>query len=186
MSALVPLCVPGDREKLHQAENHGRGTQHRPRGPFVLWARRVAGAADGNPQARATITARAARRATQATGLGRWSVRRFAQLNVARARAAFDDAVMSEFMAWLADVNALAERSQGFVWRLAGASGNSTDLGIGDDPLVIVNLTVWDTIEDLYAFTYRSDHKDVFARRFEWFEAVGWSERRDVVAASPR
>lgn len=93
-----------------------------------------------------------------------------AQLNVARARAPFDDPVMSDFMAWLADVNALAERSPGFIWRLAGTSGNSTDLGIGDDPLVIINLTVWETIEDLHSFTYRSDHKAVFARRFEWFE----------------
>ena len=64
----------------------------------------------------------------------------------------------------------MAERSPGFVWRLQGPSGNATDLHVGDDPLVIVNLTVWDTADDLFAFTYRSDHRSVFARRFEWFE----------------
>lgn len=93
-----------------------------------------------------------------------------AQLNIARARAPWDDPVMADFMARLAEVNALAERSPGFVWRLKGDSGNSTDLCIGDDPRIIVNLTVWETIDDMFAYTYRSDHKTVFARRFDWFE----------------
>lgn len=77
---------------------------------------------------------------------------------------------MADFVARLDEVNALAERSPGFVWRLKGASGNATDLKVADDPLVIVNLTLWDAPDDLFAFTYRSDHKTVFARRFEWFE----------------
>jgi len=77
---------------------------------------------------------------------------------------------MADFMSWLDDVNRLAECSQGFVWRLQGASGNSTDLKVGDDPLFIVNLTLWETPDDLFMFTYRSDHKAVFARRFDWFE----------------
>ena len=93
-----------------------------------------------------------------------------AQLNVARAVAPLDDPRMADFMALLDEVNMLAERSPGFVWRLEGPSGNATDLRVGDDPLVIVNLTVWDSAEDLFAFTYRSDHRSVFARRFEWFE----------------
>ncbi|MEP7224115.1 MAG: DUF3291 domain-containing protein [Actinomycetota bacterium] len=96
-----------------------------------------------------------------------------AQLNVARAVAPLDDPRMAEFMALLDEVNMLAERSPGFVWRLQGPSGNSTDLRIGDDPLVIVNLTVWDSADDLFAFSYGSDHRSVFARRFEWFERWG-------------
>lgn len=95
---------------------------------------------------------------------------RIAQLNVARAVAPLEDARMADFVARLDEVNALAERSPGFVWRLKGASGNATDLKVADDPLVIVNLTLWDAPDDLFAFTYRSDHKTVFARRFEWFE----------------
>jgi hypothetical protein len=74
-----------------------------------------------------------------------------AQLNIARAVAPFDDPRLAEFMARLAEVNALAEASPGFVWRLQGASGNSTDLGATDDPRVIVNLTVWETPDDLFA-----------------------------------
>ena len=95
------------------------------------------------------------------------------QLNVARAVASFDDPVMADFMAWLEGINALAERSPGFVWRLQGASGNNTDLEVGGDPLFIVNLTVWTSIDALYEFTYRSEHKTVFKRRHEWFERLG-------------
>ena len=93
-----------------------------------------------------------------------------AQLNVARAVAPLDDPRLADFMALLDEVNLLAESSPGFVWRLQGASGNATDVSAGDDPQVIVNLTVWESADDLFAFTYRSDHRAVFARRFEWFE----------------
>ena len=93
-----------------------------------------------------------------------------AQLNVARAVAPLDDPRLADFMALLNEVNLLAERSPGFVWRLQGASGNATDVNVGDDPRVIVNLTVWESADDLFAFTYRSDHRAVVARRFEWFE----------------
>jgi len=93
-----------------------------------------------------------------------------AQLNVARAVASLDDPRMADFVALLDEVNLLAEQSPGFVWRMQGPSGNATDLRVGDDPLVIVNLTVWHSPDDLFAFTYRTDHRSVFARRFEWFE----------------
>jgi hypothetical protein len=96
-----------------------------------------------------------------------------AQLNVGRAVAPLDDAVMAEFMNWLDEINALAERSPGFVWRLQGDNGNNTSLKVSDDPLFIVNLSVWSSIEALYDFTYRSDHKTVFKRRHEWFERLG-------------
>ena len=95
-----------------------------------------------------------------------------AQLNVARAVAPLDDPRMADFVNLLDEINRLAERSPGFVWRLQGPSGNATDLEVGDDPLVIVNLTVWESPDDLFAYTYRSDHRLVFARRFEWF--VRW------------
>ena len=94
-----------------------------------------------------------------------------AQLNVGRAVSALDEPPMAEFMARLDEINALAERSPGFVWRLQGDGGNNTDYKVDDgDPLFIVNLSVWATLEDLHAFTYRSEHRTVFARRFDWFE----------------
>ena len=59
------------------------------------------------------------------------------QLNFGRVVAPLDDAVMADFMNWLDEINALAERSPGFVWRLQGDSGNHTDLKVSDDPLFI-------------------------------------------------
>ena len=96
-----------------------------------------------------------------------------AQLNVARSLATMDDPLMADFVAWLDEINALAERSPGYVWRLQGEGGTSVELRVSDDPLYVVNLTVWESIDDLFAFTYRSDHKSVFKRRFEWFERRG-------------
>ncbi len=77
---------------------------------------------------------------------------------------------MADFMNALDEVNALAERSPGFVWRLKTDAGNATDIKVTDDPLFIINMSVWESIDHLHAYVYRSDHKDVFARRFEWFE----------------
>ena len=93
-----------------------------------------------------------------------------AQLNIGRTIAPVDDPRLADFMAWLDDINALAERTPGFVWRLQSDSGNATDIEINDDPLVIANLTVWESSDALYEFTYRTMHKAVFARRFDWFE----------------
>ena len=80
---------------------------------------------------------------------------------------------MADFMNWLDEINALAERSPGFVWRLQGDNGNNTSLKVSDDPLFIVNLSVSSSIDALYDFTYRSDHRTVFKRRHEWFERLG-------------
>jgi hypothetical protein len=96
-----------------------------------------------------------------------------AQLNVARSVAPLDDARMADFMNSLDEINGLGESSPGFVWRLKSDSGNATDIKLSDNPLFIINLTVWRSIDDLYAFVYRSHHKDYFARRFEWFERYG-------------
>ena len=93
-----------------------------------------------------------------------------AQLNIGRAVAPLDSPQLADFMNWLDEINALAEQSPGFVWRLQGDNGNNTDLKVSEDPLFIVNLSVWESIDDLHAFTYRSDHRTVFARRFDWFE----------------
>jgi uncharacterized protein DUF3291 len=93
-----------------------------------------------------------------------------AQLNIGRTVAPVDDARLADFVNQLDEINALAERSPGFVWRLQSESGNATDVKVDDDPLVIINLTVWRSIDDLFDYAYRSAHKHVFKRRFEWFE----------------
>jgi hypothetical protein len=93
-----------------------------------------------------------------------------AQLNVARAVAPLDSPALADFMAALDDVNALAEAAPGFVWRLKSDSGNATDIRAGNDPQFIVNMSVWQSVEALFAFVYRSAHNKVMVRRREWFE----------------
>lgn len=94
-----------------------------------------------------------------------------AELNVARLRHPLDAPETSEFVAVLDAVNQIAEVSPGFVWRLQGDDGASSSYVTAyDDPLVIVNLTVWTDVESLKHFTYRSGHGAYFRRRSEWFE----------------
>ena len=93
-----------------------------------------------------------------------------AQMNVATAMFDLDDPRIAEFMAQLDDVNALADRSIGFVWRLQDETGNATAIKTDGDPRFIVNMSVWASIDDLFAFVYRTTHTKVMVRRREWFE----------------
>jgi len=94
-----------------------------------------------------------------------------AQFNVARLRAPMDDPLIDDFRDNLEPVNALAEHAPGFVWRLHDDSGNATSIDVFGDPLEIVNLTVWTSIDALADFTYRSGHVEFLRRRREFFEA---------------
>ena len=93
-----------------------------------------------------------------------------AQFNIARAVAPLDDPVLADFMAQLDEINALAEDSSGFVWRLESDSGNATDIRAYDDPRMLINMSVWDSLKALFDYVYRSGHSKVMARRREWFE----------------
>ncbi len=95
--------------------------------------------------------------------------RHLAQLNVATLRHPIDDPRTADFAAGLPIVNGLGEQSPGYVWRLQSDGGDATDIQVFDDPLVIVNLTVWESLEALKAFAYRGLHRDFFRRRAEWF-----------------
>ena len=92
-----------------------------------------------------------------------------AQLNIACPRAALDEPVMAEFMANLDRINALAETMPGFVWRLQDASGNATAIESPFGEGVIVNLTLWRSVEALRLFTYKTEHAGFVRRRKEWF-----------------
>jgi hypothetical protein len=72
-----------------------------------------------------------------------------AQINIGRLVAPIDDPRLADFVAQLDPVNKLAEQSPGFVWRLQSESGNATDLPYNDDPTMLVNMSVWDSIETL-------------------------------------
>lgn len=93
-----------------------------------------------------------------------------AEVNVGRLRAPIDHPMIKDFADNLDRINALAESSPGFVWRLKGDGNNATDLAINDDPLFIPNLSVWEDIPSLGAYVYRSGHVEIMRRRKEWFE----------------
>ncbi len=93
-----------------------------------------------------------------------------AQMNLATALYPLDDPGMAEFVARLDEVNALADRSPEFVWRLRSESGNATDIRVGGDPRLIVNLSVWRSVEALFDFAYRSAHRLVMVKRRQWFQ----------------
>ena len=95
-----------------------------------------------------------------------------AEINVARLIAPIDDPRIAGFVQQLDPVNRLAEQSQGFVWRLQSSSGNATDIIFTDDPLLIVNMSVWESPEALRDFTYASAHLSVFRKRRDWFEKM--------------
>ena len=95
-----------------------------------------------------------------------------AQINIGRLIAPIDDPKIAEFVSQLDPINALADGAPGFVWRLQSTSGNATDIAYNDDPFMIVNMSVWESIEALRDYAYRSDHISVFRDRAKWFEKM--------------
>ena len=93
-----------------------------------------------------------------------------AQINIGRMRAPSDSPIMSGFMNRLAEINALAERSPGFIWRLQTAAGDATSVRAFDDPLVILNISVWESVAALKAFSYSTEHVYLLRQRADWFE----------------
>lgn len=90
------------------------------------------------------------------------------QLNIADLLAPLDSPQLANFVANLEPINALAEASPGFVWRLQTEEGDATSIDyFGPDKLV--NLSLWETVEDLKHYVYRSAHTDIMRRRREWF-----------------
>ena len=92
-----------------------------------------------------------------------------AQINIARLKQPIDHPDTAEFVANLDRINELAETQDGFVWRLKDDSGNATAISAFDDPLIIVNMSVWRDIETLRGFVYKTDHLSFLRRRADWF-----------------
>jgi len=95
-----------------------------------------------------------------------------AQANVARMRAPLEDPLMEGFRSQLERINALADRSPGFVWRLQSDEGDSTSIRAFDDPMLLFNMSVWESLESLHAYVYRSDHVRPLRARRAWFEPM--------------
>lgn len=119
-----------------------------------------------------------------------------AQVNIARMRAPLDDPLMEGFVQQLEFINACAERSPGFVWRLQSEAGDATGITIFDDPGLVINMSVWESIESLHDYVYTSAHLRPLQDRMSWFEpmkrahlALWWVPENhlpDVAAAEQR
>jgi hypothetical protein len=94
-----------------------------------------------------------------------------AQLNIAHMKAPLESPSMADFVTNLDRINALAERAPGFVWRLQTEEGDATALRpLGDDKLV--NMSVWQDVQSLHDYVYRTAHVEIMRRRKEWFDSM--------------
>jgi len=95
-----------------------------------------------------------------------------AQCNIVRLKAPIESPVVAGFVAALDPINALADQSPGFVWRLMGDNGNATDIRAFTDDQILLNMSVWESIEALRTYVYQSGHRDVLRHRREWADRI--------------
>ena len=100
------------------------------------------------------------------------SAYQLAQLNIGIIKGAMDSPVMAEFAANLDRINALAEQSPGFVWRLKTEDGDATAIRPFDNENMLVNMSVWQDVESLNRYVYSSDHVNIMRKRKQWFERM--------------
>ncbi len=94
-----------------------------------------------------------------------------AQLNIAILKEPLDSPALVDFVANLDRINAMAESSPGYVWRLQTEEGNATALRpLGEN--IIVNMSAWKDFESLNQYVYKSAHSEIMSRRKEWFERM--------------
>lgn len=109
------------------------------------------------------------------------------QSNVARMLGLIEDPVMAGFVERLEPLNALADASPGFVWRYQTDEGDATEVRVFNDELILFNMSVWESVEALENFVYRSNHVEALQKKAEWFErasratlALWWIEIEHV------
>ena len=96
-----------------------------------------------------------------------------AQLNIAEATDKMDSPVMADFVNNTDRINALADKSDGFIWRLVGdASDDSYSINAFDSDYILVNMSVWKDRESLFNYVYNSGHVEIFKRKKEWFSKM--------------
>jgi hypothetical protein len=95
-----------------------------------------------------------------------------AQVNIGRIKAQLDDPVMAGFVARLDEINELADHSPGFVWRLQTPEGNNTYLRPYEDDRMLLNMSVWESVETLKQYVYKTAHAELLRQRHEWFEKI--------------
>ena len=95
-----------------------------------------------------------------------------AQINIARAVDELDSDTMAGFVARIDEINALAEQSPGFVWRLQTDEGDSLALRVFDDPLLIINMSVWQDMASLKDYVFKSTHLELLRNKTAWFNKM--------------
>ncbi|WP_264566405.1 DUF3291 domain-containing protein [Flavobacterium sp. N3904] len=111
-----------------------------------------------------------------------------AEINIARMKGVnIHDPIMKEFVDNLDKVNEIAEKSDGFVWRLKDEENNATNLNPYNDEQIIVNYSIWESIETLEHYMYKTFHSEFLKRRKEWFQTFGqvstamwWIKKREI------
>jgi len=95
-----------------------------------------------------------------------------AQFNIAHCRGPLDTPVMRGFVEQIDAMNRIADGSAGFIWRLQSYQGDATGIRVYDDPLIVITMSLWRSVEDLKNYVYRSAHSAAFRNRREWFHDV--------------
>lgn len=93
-----------------------------------------------------------------------------AQINVANAKANQNSNIMRGFVDRLDEIHQLADNAPGFVWRLQMEDGEDGSLSVFNDPLLLINITVWEDIDSLRHFVYKTIHKELVRDRLDWFD----------------
>ena len=97
---------------------------------------------------------------------------RLAELNVGYSAYPLDDPRMSGFMDNLDTINALAECSPSFVWRMKSDSGNATDISVPGDAEIISSMSVWEDVASLGNYVFNTIHARFYERKEVWFQAM--------------
>ncbi len=95
-----------------------------------------------------------------------------AEINVARMHAPLDDPIMADFVANRDELNRLGDAAPGFIWRTQSADSNDLAILLFDNPNMLVQLSIWESVEALYEYAFRDQHAKVMGRRREWFERM--------------
>jgi hypothetical protein len=95
-----------------------------------------------------------------------------AQINIGRIRAPLEDPLMAGFVDRLEAINRLADAAPGFVWRLQTDAGNATSIRPYEDERILINMSVWQSIEALWEYVYKSQHAEPLRLRSDWFEKM--------------
>ena len=96
-----------------------------------------------------------------------------AQINIAHAKADKDSEIMSGFVERLDEIHTLADNAPGFIWRLETEDGDDGSVSVFNDPLLLINMSVWQDIDSLRAFVYKSIHIELLQDRDAWFDKMG-------------